>query len=235
VGGYGEDLAAIHAAGFTGIAIAAAAELAARLAPRSRVVELGCGDGTTARLLGEGGHSVHAIDSSPALVAIARRTAPRATVVLGSFADAELPAPCDAVIAIGEVLGYRFDPAATLDAVLARAHAALRRGGVLLCDLAAPGRERPEGRRDWTEGGGWAVLLEAREHGDELRRRIVSFRDLGDGRFRRDEELHRLGLHAPGAVLARLRAAGFSARTLPGGYAGTPLPRGVFAYVAHKR
>ena len=74
--GYGADLAAIHAAGFTALAEAAAAELIARLAPRSLVVELGCGDGTTARLLSDVGHDVHASDASPAFVALARRNAP---------------------------------------------------------------------------------------------------------------------------------------------------------------
>jgi trans-aconitate methyltransferase len=85
VGGYGEDLAAIHAAGFTALARDAAAELLARLEPGAHVVELGCGDGMTARLLTAAGHSLHAIDASPAFVALARRNAPDATVTLGSF------------------------------------------------------------------------------------------------------------------------------------------------------
>jgi hypothetical protein len=48
-------------------------------------------------------------------------------------------------------------------------------------------------------------------------------------------ELHRLRLHRPAEVLGALRAAGFAARTLPGGYAGVPLPRGLVAYLARKR
>jgi SAM-dependent methyltransferase len=235
VGGYGEDLAAIHAAGFTALACAAAAELLPRLAPRSRIVELGCGDGTTARLLGDAGHAVHAIDSSPALVELARRNAPGATVAVGSFGDAEIPTPCDAVIAIGEVLGYRSADTGTLDAIIARVRAALRPGGLLMFDLAGPGRERSRPRRGWTEGDGWAVLIEAAADEDELQRRIVTFRVAGNGRFRRSEELHRLRLHAPSEVLRTLRAAGFSARTLPRGYDGTPLPRGLTAYLARRR
>jgi cyclopropane fatty-acyl-phospholipid synthase-like methyltransferase len=65
---YGEDLAAIHAAGFTALASAAARELLPRLKPGSRVLELGCGDGTTARALTEAGHRVYGIDSSPAFI-----------------------------------------------------------------------------------------------------------------------------------------------------------------------
>ena len=64
--GYGEDLAAIHAAGFTALASAAARELLPRLEPGTCVLALGCGDGTTAGLLTDAGHRVHCIDSSPA-------------------------------------------------------------------------------------------------------------------------------------------------------------------------
>jgi hypothetical protein len=45
---YGEDPAAVHGAGFTALAVAGARELLGRLPGPSRVVELGCGDGTTA-------------------------------------------------------------------------------------------------------------------------------------------------------------------------------------------
>ena len=92
---YGEDLAAIHGAGFTAIASAAAADLLPRLAPGSRVLELGCGDGTTARLLSDAGHDVRALtrrrrsSSSP-------ERAPRASLGIGSFVDAPLPPDCDA-------------------------------------------------------------------------------------------------------------------------------------------
>jgi hypothetical protein len=55
--GYGEDLAAVQAAGFTGLAVAVTLELLGRLPRPSRVVELGCGDGTTAGMLTEAGHT----------------------------------------------------------------------------------------------------------------------------------------------------------------------------------
>jgi hypothetical protein len=75
------------------------------------------------------------------------------------------------------------------------------------------------------------VLVETTAAQGELRRRIVTFRDDDAGGFRRGEELHRLRLHAPADVLA----AGFSARTRRGGYAGTALPRGITAYLARRR
>jgi SAM-dependent methyltransferase len=238
VDGYGEDLAAIHAAGFTGLASAAAAELLARLDRPGRVVDLGCGDGTTAALLTAAGHDVLGIDSSPAQIELARRRAPAAAFRVGSFVDADLPRGCDAIVAAGEVLGYALDArndAATLGAVLARAAAALRPGGLLLFDLAGPGRVPASGRQSWTEGDGWAVLAETRPRPGAIERRIVTFRDPGDGRFRRREELHRLLLHRPADVLARLRAAGFTARVLARGYADEPLPPGLTAYLARRR
>jgi SAM-dependent methyltransferase len=236
--GYGEDLAAIHAAGFTALAASAARELLEHLPRRARVVELGCGDGTTARLLTEAGHEVLGIDTSRAFIELARERAPRARFRVGSFVDARLPEGRDAVLAIGEVLAYRLDERneeGALDRVFARAARALRPSGLLLFDLAGPDRVPRTGQRAWHEGKGWAVLVDAETRGRELRRHIVTFRDVGTGCFRRGEETHRLSLHPPSEVLARLRAAGFAARTLPRGYAGEPLPRGLTAYVARKR
>jgi SAM-dependent methyltransferase len=229
--GYGEDLAAIHAAGFTALASAAARELMPRLEPGSRVLELGCGDGPTARLLTGAGHRVHGIDSSPAFIELARERAPAASLHVGSFVDAPLPEDCDAVLAIGEVLGY---DGADLGAVLDRVARALRPGGLLLFDLGAPGRAAAGGERVWTEGEGWAVLAAVTVDGDRLTREIVTYREAGAGGFRRAEEMHRLRLYPPGAVPTALRAAGFSARTLPGGYAGEPMPRGLVAYLARR-
>lgn len=216
--GYGEDLAAIHAAGFTAIASAVAREVLPRLEPGSRV--LGCGDGTTARLLSDAGHEVHGIDSSPAFIELARRRAPAATFRVGSFADAPLPLDCGAVLAVGEVLGY-VDAArerrADLDRVLARVAQALRSGGILLFDLPRPGRARG---RTWTEGDGWAVLVETGLAGDELTRKIVTYRDAGAGAFRRAEETHRLRLHRPKGGARRPEGDRLRRPDPPGGLRG---------------
>jgi SAM-dependent methyltransferase len=238
VPGYGDDLAAIHAAGFTAIAAQAAAELLGRLPSRARVVELGCGDGTTAALLSEAGHDVLGIDVSPSMIALARARAPRASLRVGSFIDAPLPEACDAVLAIGEVLGYALDERAdgtALDTVFERCAHALTPGGLLMFDLARPDRVDAGGARGWAEGDGWAVLVEAERDGPRLRRRIVSYRETGDGRFRRGEELHRLRLHEPADVLERLDRAGFDAGVLEAGYGGVSLPAGITAYLGRRR
>jgi len=70
-GFYGEDLAAVHASGFTDLARAAADEARSRLTPPCRIVEFGYGDGTTARQLCDAGHHVHGFDVSEAMIRLA--------------------------------------------------------------------------------------------------------------------------------------------------------------------
>ncbi len=82
-------------------------------------------------------------DISADQIALARERAPEASFEAASFVDAELPQGALAVVAIGEVLNYAFDhrnDAGRLRELLARAHEALLPGGLLLFDLAAPGR-----------------------------------------------------------------------------------------------
>ena len=72
---------------------------------------------------------------------------------------ARLP-PGSRVIAVGEVLGYLGGDATSdglLGPVVERAAAMLRPGGLLMFDLAAPGRAAGSVQRGWTEGPGWAA------------------------------------------------------------------------------
>lgn len=232
---YGIDLATIHAAGFTGLAVAAGAELLGRLEPESRVLELGAGDGTTAEMLVAAGHLVHGIDLSPAFVDLARERVPGASFAVGSFIDASLPTDRDAILAAGEVFGYASDPRAdrdSLDAVFSRCRGALRDGGLLLFDLAAPSRGDTPARH-WTQGDGWACLVERSVSGNTLTREIITFREVEPGRFRRSEEHHELSLHEPGDVLECLNRSGFDAKVLDG-YGAFQLP-GLKVYAATAR
>jgi SAM-dependent methyltransferase len=236
VSGYGEDLAAIHASGFTEIAEAAARELLKRLSHPARVLDLGCGDGTCAALLTEAGHEVHGLDSSSAAIELARERAPSASFEVGSFLDAPFPEKCDAVLAAGEVLGYAIDSrvkADSLPMVLERISAALSPGGVLLFDLATPDRGKASDGRGWTEGDGWTVLVDTESTAEQLTRRIVTFREVR-GRYRRGEEVHTLNLHPPAQVLAALGKAGFAAQVLREGYAGLALPPGLTVYLGRR-
>jgi SAM-dependent methyltransferase len=237
---YGPDLAFVHHAGFGDFARAASSGLLELLraegVSEGLVVDLGCGSGIWARaLLGEG-YAVLGVDASSSMLALARRNAPGARWKRGSAYDVELPR-CDAVTAIGEVLGYlppgttRPPPHARLFRKLYRA---LRPGGVLAFDLLVRGRDRPLAYRSWREGKSWSILHEIREHAQHARleRRIVTFRRHG-ATWRRSEELHRVVVAETRAVLRNLRAAGFQARTAQG-YGRFPMLERRLAFIARK-
>jgi SAM-dependent methyltransferase len=216
VGGYDEDLAVIHDAGWLDVASSGAAALIDLLRRRGRtgglVVELGCGSGASSRILTDAGYEVIGIDASPAMIDLARGRAPDAEFRLGSFVDAEIP-PCDAVTAFGEVLNYLFDErnsTETLGALFARVHGSLRPGGIFLFDVAGPGRG---GGRVWRASDEWAVLVDAEEKDLVITRHITTFR-LVDGAYRRNEETHRQQVLPSGTIAGLLRDAGFGVRIL---------------------
>jgi SAM-dependent methyltransferase len=229
--GYDEDLAYTHDRGFGHVAEDAARYVLTLLPAHADVVELGCGSGITARRLTDAGHGVHGIDQSPALLALARDRAPDARFRVGSFVGEPLP-ECDAVLAIGEVLNYLFDEGntrAALPKLFARIQAALRPGGLFLFDLAGPGVLHGDGRRHFSAGPDWAVLVEYHEQGHVLTRHITSFVERGAG-YRRSEEVHRQRVYRPAEILPLLRAAGFTARNVRGYSAGP----GRHVYLARK-
>jgi SAM-dependent methyltransferase len=236
---YAAALARIHEAGFASHPEAAAREVLRRL-HRARleeglIVDLGCGSGIMAQRLSDAGYEVLGVDQSAAMLEIARSRAPRARFVRGSFVDAEIP-PCVAVTAIGEVLGYAVDARAgreALRSVLARAREALVPDGLLLFDLAGPGRgPRVRPRRTWRAGDDWAVCLETTEDAASatLTRRHIFFARERDA-WQREDEVHTLLLHEPREVLEDLRAAGFRARVVRR-YADLRFPRGLAGFAA---
>lgn len=238
--GYTEDLAYIHDAGFGHLAEKSAPALLKALRGAGLrgglVVDLGCGSGLLARRLLRAGYSVLGVDQSPAMVAIARRTAPGAEFRTGSFTTAPLPR-CQAITAVGEVFNYLFDPHNT-QAALARlfrhAHAALEPGGLFLFDLAGPGRVTAGGMRTFRCEDDWAILFEAREQagGRALTRWMTTFRRVGR-HYRRNDETHRLRLYRPTEVIAALRRAGFRI-THTGDYGAMKLGPGHTAYFARR-
>jgi SAM-dependent methyltransferase len=239
---YREDLAAIHDAGYGGMARAAAAvlldALRRRRADGGLVIDLGCGSGILAGQVAGAGYDVLGIDISPAMIDLARRRVPDGRFEVGSLLTAVLP-PCVAVAAVGECVNYTFDPGnsrAALEALFRRVHEALCPGGLLLFDAAGPGRV-PGGdpRQGHAEGDGWAVLVTSEEddRAGILTRRITSFRRVGDA-YRRGHEVHRLRLIRHGEVLKPLRALGFRVHTLRA-YGDFRLPAGLVGFLARKR
>lgn len=218
---YGEDLAHIHDDGFGMIARGAAATLleAMRTAgPRvGLVVELACGSGISSRLIADAGYEVLGFDLSPEMVELAAARVPEGRFTACSLYDAEFPR-CAAVTAIGEAFNYRFDERASFDAmceVFVLAYDTLEPGGLLLLDVAHPGRGHPRMEQTTYSGEGWRVTSQTVElpGDDRLLRQIVSHREIA-GKERRGEEMHELALYGHEAVFAALKAAGFAPRML---------------------
>lgn len=222
-GAYGEDLAHIHDAGFGMIARGAAATLLGALAEAGvrtgRVVELACGSGISARMLVDAGYEVHGFDLSPSMIALARRRVPEGRFEVASLYDVEIES-CVAVTAIGEAFNYLFDRRAgfaAMQEVWRRAWRALVPGGVLVFDVAQPGRGLPRAEQIGWAGDGWRVTSETIEDASRARltRRIVAHRRVAGGE-RRTEELHELTLYDHEQIYAGLVETGFSVRTLAG-------------------
>jgi 2-polyprenyl-3-methyl-5-hydroxy-6-metoxy-1,4-benzoquinol methylase len=216
---YGPDLAHIHHHGFSEFAEAAAPFVIAQLRKHEAksVVEVGCGSGILARELTRAGFDVHGYDASPSMIAIARRTAPRARFDVARFRDVD--AHADAVIAMGEVLNY-----GTFDDV--RAFIASVQAKLLLFDVAERGAY-PVHDEHRSGGDDWSVIAIKDSDGTHLTRRVLTFR--ADGR--RDEEVHRLELYDRQELSALLRAHGFRV-AVRRSYGARRLPKGHVLYVA---
>ena len=238
---YGDDLAYIHDAGFTGLVTSAAPVVLAALRgtglPRGMVVDLGCGSGVLSEALAAAGYDVLGIDLSEWFIELARRRVPTAQFRVASLLSAELP-PCVAVAAVGECFNYLFDPGNAPQALadlFCRIHAALCAGGLLIFDVAEPGRVPGAGPyRTYTEAPDWAVLVAAEEDAGQrlLTRRITTFRRIGE-LYRRGHEVHRLRLLPRAEVAEQLHAAGFLVETLTG-YGELPFARGHVGFVARR-
>jgi SAM-dependent methyltransferase len=237
---YQDDLAYIHDVGFNFFARGAAPGLIQIFRRhginQGRVIDLGCGSGIWAAELGRAGYDVLGVDQSKAMIRLARKKAPQAKFVRGSYLDVKLPA-CDAVTSLGECLCYLFDAKngpKELTKLFGRVYEALRPGGLFIFDIAQPGQIKKNDRIRNFAGPDWTVLREADEDRDRmvLTRRMVVFRQIGK-LYRRSEETHRLRLYS-GADLARiLRDIGFHVRVLRA-YGQYPLTGNRVALLARK-
>ncbi len=240
---YSADLAYIHDAGFGHVAANAAVELLKRLRksrkrnPPGLVIDAGCGSGILSQAVSMAGYDVLGFDYSDSMLALARKRVPPAVFRRESFVTAELP-PCIAITAIGEVFNYLFDRrnrGNLLPRVLRKMYQALEPGGLLLFDVATPGRvPGSTPTRGFSEGPGWTVLYTAEEDRRRLtlNRTITSFWKVGD-LYRRNREVHRLRLYPRSSVSQELRSAGFQVRPL-GGYSRFRFPPGWVAFAATK-
>lgn len=239
---YGSQLASVHHAHFGSLAREAATELLARLTARGHrsgtIVELACGGGLSCEILSDAGYDVLGVDLSEAMLELARRHVPGAHFEQGSLWDFELPNAV-AVTAVGEafcyhgggqrpdgeLLGERFRSIAS----------ALPTGGILLFDVATPGRSGSSAHRtgSW-EAAGTYLYLDEREHValGKLTRTIDCFVPIGD-LYRRDREVHELTTFDAKVVEARLRDAGFDYERTAG-FGGYEFSPGWVGFVAVK-
>lgn len=227
---YDTDLAWIHHTGFSEFSRSAAPGILAILAKHGVregiLVDAGCGSGVLAHAMLRAGFEVAGFDASPAMIGLARATAPEATFSVATLGDANIP-PCEAIVAVGEVLNY-----ATLHDVrrfVANARQNLRPGGVLLFDVAE--RDSYPAHEERRIGGDdWSVIVIKDRDGNRLTRRILTFREV-DGAIRRGEEVHALELYERRDLLSLLREAGFRV-SVRRSYGSRRLPKGHTVYVA---
>lgn len=234
-----EDLARVHDAGFGEFARSAAPGLLELLRTAGisagRVVDLGCGSGIWAKELAAASYDVTGVDISPAMIALARERVPQGEFHVESCRTYALPS-CRAVTALGEVLNYLHDrrqSASQLVRLFRRVHSALEPGGLLIFDVAEPGRSEGRAPCFW-EGDDWACLVrfETDRAKQRLCRRIVTFRKVGE-LYRRSEVVHRLQLYRGTELAERLREIGFRVRLLRR-YGEFPLLPGLVGLVARK-
>ena len=152
--------------------------------------------------------------------------------------------------AIGEVFNYQFDErhsSRQLRECFERVFRALEPGGLLMFDVATPGRvplnhlgQRRQQSHRLTDD--WAVLVAAEEDAArrQLTRRITTFRR-EEGLFRRADETHVLQLFEPEAIEELLTGAGFRVERLEayrhldqGGLEEIKLQEGLAGFVARK-
>jgi SAM-dependent methyltransferase len=236
---YLTDLAFVHDDGYGEFARRSAPWLLAQLDEAGLrpgpVVDWGCGSGIWAAELSAAGYQVLGVDLSPAMIELACRRAPRAEFHVGSLYDFALPA-CRAVTALGEVLNYALDECdmqPRLRGACQRAMDALAPGGLLIFDLAEPGRSA-DCRQAFRETDDWTCLVEYDHDAARARlsRRIVTFRRDGHA-WRRSEETHVQQLFDPASVAAMLGEMGFQVETMRS-YGQYALADHTVAFVARK-
>jgi SAM-dependent methyltransferase len=214
---YSDDLAYIHHRGFTRLAAKVAPELLTLLrrhhilvmpqkAPR--VVEVGCGSGVLAAALVAAGYDVLGIDRSPAMIRIARATAPGARFRVQRLEHATLPST-NVVVAIGEIVTYVPGGLPALRRFFDRVRRALKPRGLFVFDFIESA-ERRTYRRKMLEGDDWRIVLSATtDRAGRILTRTMKLRRAVNGTVRTSGETHRVHIYPREEMAAALAAAGF--------------------------
>ncbi|MGB3402082.1 MAG: class I SAM-dependent methyltransferase [Microcoleaceae cyanobacterium] len=214
--GYQQDLAYIHDIGFSDHAINATTAILNILhqynIKNGLIVELGCGSGISAQAFIDANYQVLGIDISEAMINIARQRVPEATFQVNSLLKVDIPS-CQVIVSIGECLNYLFDAdntIHTLSHLFQRIYQALTPGGLFIFDILEPQQLEIGKTQHFVEGEDWIVLVEKTEDKikQQLTRRIISFRQLGE-MYRREEEVHQVQLYSGKNLAEELGKIGF--------------------------
>jgi SAM-dependent methyltransferase len=236
---YRRDLALVHHLGFGFHADGCGRDLIELLAPvRERdglVLEIGCGSGLLTRHLVDAGFRVLATDASPAMLDLARATAPGAE----GFARLTLPddpvPAADAIVGIGHPLSYLPSLHAIERALVAMSRA-LRPGGVLATDLEDYewAEARLEQEQHCRLGDDWAIITRVSSPArDAFVREMTTFVRNDDGTWRRDDERHDNVLVDIAAIPPLLAEEGVDA-VARRSFGTWELPVGLYAVVGTK-
>ena len=236
---YRNDLALVHHLGFGFHADMCAPGILGLLEPvlerNGLVLELGCGSGLLTKYLIDAGHRVIATDASPAMLDLARETAPGVedTRIL-VMPDDRMPA-CDAVVSIGHPVSYLPDEPAVLRA-LTKAADALNPGGVYAIDIEdlGWGDAWAETKASVRRADDWVIATEyARPSPQTFVRDMTVFLRNDDGTWRRDDERHENTLIDTSTVPALLAQHGVDAQCRSA-FGDETFPPGLVAIVGRK-
>ena len=214
---YREDLANIHITGYDfhwrGAADAVLQWLNEIGIEQGTVVDLGCGGGQWLQLLTSKGYQAYGVDVSSSMIKAAKRNAPQAKLIQGSFADTALPA-CDAVTAMGEPLNY-LNSGPAFRRTLRHVFEALQPGGLLIFDARHPATSDVDPVHSVRSNRDWFCHCRTEENHrtGSMTRYITTFKRNGKNSFRRQEEIHRLKVFSRAVVSDWLRKTGFRVKT----------------------
>ena len=215
---YNSDLARVHDQDFCQLAKDAAYFIKSQT-QGMKVLDLGCGTGTLAKILSEAGFQVTGVDYSLGMLEIARSNVPTVTFVQNSIFDFEIP-PSDVVSLIGEVLCYLFDhhksDTDSITRLFEEIYAKLNEQGILLFDFLTPDvvtdghlAKRIIERENWSM---FVALDKDANHEILTRDLTIFYRE--DHLYRRSHEIHRQRLYNPERIQQILDRIGFSVEIL---------------------